>query len=89
MKGRSRMGTFVSNGKPGAIACGQSSLRRRVHQPIPEQGQWLAEVVREFFDYHAVPTDFPAIRASTNPLSASGCARYGDAANRIAASAAR
>ena len=30
-------------------------LRRRMHQPIPEQGKWLGQVVRGFFGYHAVP----------------------------------
>jgi hypothetical protein len=41
----------------------KEELRRRMHQPIPEQGQWLAQVVRGFFAYHAVPTNFPALRA--------------------------
>ena len=27
----------------------KEELRRRMHQPIPEQGQWLAQVVRGFF----------------------------------------
>jgi RNA-directed DNA polymerase len=40
----------------------KEELRRRMHQPIPEQGQWLAQVVRGFFAYHAVPTNFPALR---------------------------
>src|SRR5204863_9279082 len=41
----------------------KEELRRRMHQPIPEQGQWLAQVVRGFFAYHAVPTNFPALCA--------------------------
>ena len=50
------------------IACGQSSRRSRRNcaadaSAIPEQGQWLAQVVRGFFAYHAVPTNFPALRA--------------------------
>ena len=32
----------------------KEELRRRMHQPIPEQGRWLAQVVRGFFAYHAV-----------------------------------
>jgi hypothetical protein len=28
-----------------------------MHQPIPEQGRWLAQVVRGYFAYHAVPTN--------------------------------
>jgi group II intron reverse transcriptase/maturase len=30
-------------------------LQRRRHYPIPEQGAWLAAVVRGYFAYHAVP----------------------------------
>lgn len=32
-------------------------LSKRMHQPVPEQGRWLASVVRGFFAYHAVPTN--------------------------------
>ena len=35
-----------------------------MHQPIPEQGRWLRQVVTGFFNYHAVPTNFPALAAS-------------------------
>ena len=38
-------------------------LRRRMHQPIPEQGRWLRQVVSGFFAYHAVPTNSPALSA--------------------------
>jgi RNA-directed DNA polymerase len=38
-------------------------LRRRMHEPIPEQGAWLKQVVRGFFAYHAVPTNGPALGA--------------------------
>jgi RNA-directed DNA polymerase len=41
----------------------KEELRRRMHQPIPEQGRWRAQVMRGFFAYHAVPTNFPALRA--------------------------
>ena len=40
-----------SRGRPGGTACGRSSGRsrrscdERMHQPIPEQGRWLAQVV--------------------------------------------
>jgi RNA-directed DNA polymerase len=36
-------------------------LRRRMHQPIPEQGRWLRQVVTGFFNYHAVPTNGRAL----------------------------
>src|SRR5215468_3174618 len=39
----------------------KEELRRRMHQPIPEQGRWLAQVVRGYFAYHAVPTNFRAL----------------------------
>src|SRR6516162_3508289 len=32
----------------------KQELRKRMHQPIPEQGRWLAQVVRGYFAYHAV-----------------------------------
>ena len=38
----------------------KAELRRRMHLPVPEQGSWLAQVVRGFFAYHAVPTNFAA-----------------------------
>ena len=40
-------------------------LRRR-HQPIPEQGQWLASVVRGHLAYYAVPGNSEAIGAFRN-----------------------
>ena len=41
----------------------KEEMRRRMHQPIPAQGRWLAQVVRGYFAYHAVPTNFPALGA--------------------------
>jgi RNA-directed DNA polymerase len=41
----------------------KEELRRRMHQPIPEQGQWLRQVVTGFFAYHAVPTNSRALEA--------------------------
>jgi group II intron reverse transcriptase/maturase len=38
-------------------------LRRRWHQDVAEQGQWLGSVVRGFFAYHAVPTNYRALSA--------------------------
>jgi hypothetical protein len=38
-------------------------LRRRRHQPIPEQGRWLASVVRGHRAYYAVPGDTDAVAA--------------------------
>jgi RNA-directed DNA polymerase len=38
-------------------------LRRRMHQPIPEQGEWLKQVVAGYIAYHAVPTNWAALDA--------------------------
>jgi RNA-directed DNA polymerase len=35
----------------------KQALRRSMHQPIPQQGKWLAQVVTGYFNYHAVPTN--------------------------------
>ena len=40
----------------------KEQLRRRRHQPIPEQGMWLRQVVTGFFAYHAVPTNHRALQ---------------------------
>jgi RNA-directed DNA polymerase len=39
----------------------KEALRRRAHLPIAEQGRWLGTVVRGYFAYHAVPTNFQAL----------------------------
>ena len=41
----------------------KDELRRRLHEPLAEQGKWLGQVVRGFFAYHAVPNNVPAISA--------------------------
>jgi RNA-directed DNA polymerase len=41
----------------------KQQLRRRMHEAIPLQGQWLKAVVTGFFAYHAVPTNSRALGA--------------------------
>jgi RNA-directed DNA polymerase len=41
----------------------KDQLRQRMHQPIPEQGRWLAAVVRGQVAYYGVPGNSQAIRA--------------------------
>src|SRR5215204_3914634 len=41
----------------------KEELRRRMHQPIPRQGQWLRQVVTGYDAYHAVPTNSRALAA--------------------------
>ena len=67
--GRSRHGKFLLKRKSrrhrmrGKLKEIKEEMRQRMHQPIPEQGQWLAQVVRGYFAYHAVPTNSAAIGA--------------------------
>lgn len=41
----------------------KKELRRRMHLSIAEQGKWLRQVVRGYFAYHAVPTNWKRIRS--------------------------
>jgi group II intron reverse transcriptase/maturase len=67
--GRSRHGKFLLKRKSrrdrmrGKLKEIKEEMRQRMHQPIPEQGRWLAQVVRGYFAYHAVPTNSATIGA--------------------------
>jgi hypothetical protein len=67
--GRSRHGFFQLKRKTrrdrlrAKLKSVKTELRRRMHEPIPEQGRWLAQVVRGYFAYHAVPTNFRRLSA--------------------------
>jgi group II intron reverse transcriptase/maturase len=67
--GRSRKGKFLLKRKSRRdrmrvkLRKIKEELWRQMHQPIPEQGRWLAQVVRGYFAYHAVPTNFLALSA--------------------------
>jgi RNA-directed DNA polymerase len=39
----------------------KQEMWRRMHQPLHQQGKWLGYVVRGYFNYHAVPTNFRAL----------------------------
>src|SRR4030095_16570130 len=39
----------------------KEEMCKRMHQPIPVQGNWLSHVVRGYFNYHAVPTNARAL----------------------------
>ena len=60
----------------------KEALRRRMHQTIEEQGDWLRQVVTGYFAYHAVPTNSRRWRRSDTTSSISGGARFGGAARR-------
>jgi RNA-directed DNA polymerase len=49
-------------------------LKRRRHQPVPEQGRWLGSVVRGHLAYYAVPGNSSAIRAFRTQATRHWCA---------------
>src|SRR6202165_2323527 len=61
--GKSRRGKFLVKRKTrrdrmrAKLQEVKEVLRRCMHQSIPEQGKWLRQVVRGYFNYHAVPTN--------------------------------
>ena len=65
--GRSRRGSFLLKRKSRRDRVRTKlkeikvELRQRMHWPIPEQGSWLAQVIKGFFAYHAVPTNIAAL----------------------------
>jgi len=67
--GRSRRGSFLLHRKTrrdrmrAKLRTLKAELKRRMHQPIPQQGRWLAQVVRGYFAYHAVPTNSRRLNA--------------------------
>ena len=69
ISGKSRSGKFLIHRKSrsdrvwATLIEIKEELRRRMHQSIPVQGKWLGQVVRGWFNYHAVPTNSPALSA--------------------------
>ena len=67
--GRSRRGLFQLKRKSrrdrmrAKLRAIKEEMRRRMHEPIPQQGQWLRQVVRGYFAYHAVPTNVASLSA--------------------------
>ena len=68
--GKSRRGKFLLWRKSrrdrlqAKLLAVKEEMRRRMHQPIPQQGEWLRQVVSGWFNYHAVPTNIRALRTS-------------------------
>ena len=77
------------NGEPDVISVGRSfteieeELRRRMHQPIPEQGRWPGGW-RGFFRYAPCRPTSRHCAPSITTSRSHGCARYSAAARRIA-----
>ena len=67
--GRSRRGAFLLQRKTRADRMKAKlqeitmELTRCMHATIPDQGRWLQSVVRGYFGYHAVPTNYRALAA--------------------------
>ena len=67
--GKSRQGRFLLKRKSrrdrmrAKLKTIKQELKRRMHQPIPVQGKWLGQVVKGWFNYHAVPTNSRALSA--------------------------
>ncbi|MBV8400590.1 MAG: group II intron reverse transcriptase/maturase [Acetobacteraceae bacterium] len=65
--GTSRRGSFLVKRKTrrdrmmAKLEAIKGELRRRMHEPVPEQGKWLKQVVAGYFRYHAVPTNIRAL----------------------------
>jgi RNA-directed DNA polymerase len=65
--GKSRRGKFLIHRKTRSdrmkakLRKVKDALRRHMHQPIPVQGKWLGQVVRGYFNYNAVPTNYRAL----------------------------
>jgi RNA-directed DNA polymerase len=70
--GRSRAGHFLLTRKTRRdrmqvrLRSIKGALWRLTHDPIPEQGRWLGQVVRGYFAYHAVPTNSRSLAAFRN-----------------------
>ena len=39
----------------------KQQLRRRMHEPVAQTGQWLRSVVQGYFNYHAVPGNIDSL----------------------------
>jgi len=65
--GKSRRGKFLVKRKTrqdrmrARLQVIKQELRQRMHQPIPIQGKWLGQVVKGYFNFHAVPTNSRAL----------------------------
>jgi RNA-directed DNA polymerase len=67
ISGKGRSGSFwvrrttIKKRMRAKLAQVKDQLKRRRHLPVPEQGRWLASVVRGHLAYYAVPGNFTAI----------------------------
>jgi len=52
----------------------KDELKRRRHEPVPDQGRWLASVVRGHLAYYAVPGNMRAVNAFRTQATRHWCA---------------
>ena len=64
LKGKFLVGRITQRKRLTAKLHGvKAILRERMHQPIVDQGSWLASVIRGYFAYHAIPGNWAALGA--------------------------
>ena len=75
--GKTRNGRFwlrrvtVKKRMRAKIKAVTAEMKRRRHPPIPEQGRWLASVVRGHQGYYAVPGNYEAVNAYRTQIARS------------------
>jgi RNA-directed DNA polymerase len=74
ISGKSRRGKFILRRRmmrermTAKLHEVKAEMQRRRHQPIPEQGAYIAGVVRGYFAYHAVPTNMDTLNSFTTEV---------------------
>ena len=67
--GKTRKGYFmvlrqtIRKRRAAKLAEIRDQLRRRLHWPVWEVGQWLRSVLHGYYRYYAVPRNYPALKA--------------------------
>ena len=68
-KGRFKLKRITDSKRVRAkLRANRLEIRRRMHQPIPEQGRWLASVLRGHYQHYAVPDNGKALSAFRRQL---------------------
>jgi hypothetical protein len=73
--GKSRSGKFILKRKTrrdrmrAKLKEIKKELRKRMHQPIPEQGAWLKQVVTGFYNDHAAATNARVLSSFRNEVT--------------------
>ena len=54
----------------------KQQLRERMHDPVPQTGQWLKSVVQGYFNYYAVPGNLTSLGVFRDPVLALWCVPF-------------